>query len=221
MGSQAISLLPAWLRSSDPDARLVHEAQGGSATAFDELVRRHESALLGFLYARLLSEEAAREVAQDCLLAAWRQIGRYNGRSRFKTWLFGIATHKAVDYHRRCATLPRSLALEDAAELLVATDDDSNPEAAAARAECQLRVRRAVTELPAAQRQIIELYYFGEMNLREIAELLGMNLSTLKYQFYQAHRALRPLVRDLVDLAHPETCEGRAAPGGRIASHGL
>src|SRR5438874_9069362 len=138
MGSHTISLLPAWLRSSDPDARLVHEAQGGSATAFDALVRRHESALLGFLYARLLSEEAAREVAQDCLLAAWRQFGRYNGRSRFKTWLFGIATHKAVDYHRRCSALPRSLALEDAGEQLVASNE-CDPLEAAARAECQMR----------------------------------------------------------------------------------
>jgi len=219
MGSRAISL--TILRSPDPDRALVRAAQGGDAPAFDQLVRRHEAALLGFLYARLLSEEAAREVAQECLLAAWQQIGRYNGRSRFKTWLFGIATHKAVDYQRRCATLPRSLALEDAAEMLVASGDDSDPAQMAERNDCQLRVRKAVTELPEAQRQIIELYYFGEMNLREIAELLQLNLSTLKYQFYQAHRTLRPLVSELVELAAPANRSGRPMPGGRIASHGL
>jgi RNA polymerase sigma-70 factor (ECF subfamily) len=220
MASHAISLLPLPIRDLDPDARLVREAQSGSATAFDQLVRRHEPALLGFLYARLLSEEAAREVAQECLLAAWQQLGRYNGRSRFKTWLFGIATHKAVDYHRRCAALPRSLALEDAGEQLVASDD-CDPLEAAARADCQLRVRKAVTELPPAQREIIELYYFAEMNLREISEVLGTNLSTLKYQFYQAHRALRPLVRDLVDLVPATSESGRQPAGRRIASHGV
>jgi RNA polymerase sigma-70 factor (ECF subfamily) len=210
-------VLPALFGTPDPDSRLVGAAQRGDAAAFDQLVRRHEAALLGYLTARLLSEEAAREVAQECLLGAWRQLGRFNGRARFKTWLFGIATHKATDYIRRCASLPRTVAIEEAEELLRASDEawGYDPQRLIDRAECELRVRDAVLRLPDSQREILELYYFGDLKLREIASLLKMNLSTLKYQFYQAHRALRPIVSELLE-AQPAPSPARRAARSRL-----
>jgi RNA polymerase sigma-70 factor (ECF subfamily) len=210
-------VLPGLFGSTDPDARLVRAAQRGDAAAFDRLVRKHEAALLGYLTARLLSEDAAREVAQECLLGAWRQLARFNGRARFKTWLFGIATHKASDYLRRCAALPRTIAIDEAEELLRASDAawGFDPQRLVDRAERELRVRDAVLRLPEGQREILELYYFGDLKLREIASLLKMNLSTLKYQFYQAHRALRPLVSELLD-APPAPAPARRAAGGRL-----
>lgn len=197
----------------DPDADLVRAAQRGDPSAFDRLVRTHEGSLLSFLTSRLASEEAAREVAQDCFLSAWRQIRQFSGRARFKTWLFGIANHKAADYLRRCASLPRTLALEEAEELLRASDVAwaADPQRLLDRTECELRVRDAVLQLPERQRQILELYYYGDLKLREVASLLGINLSTLKYQFYQAHRTLRPLVSELLDVSASPSRPARAA----------
>jgi RNA polymerase sigma-70 factor (ECF subfamily) len=219
MAARIARLVPPVFRVPDPDDGLVRGAQRGDAAAFDRLVRRHEGALLGFLNARMLSEEAAREVAQDSFLAAWAQIRRFNGRSRFKTWLFSIASHKASDYARRCASLPRTLAIQEAEKLLEASEAawGSDPQRLVDRTECELRIRDAVTRLPAAQRQAIELYYFGELNLREIASLMDINLSTLKYQFYRAHRALRPLLAEL--LGAPATPVGESQR--RVASHEL
>lgn len=205
--------------SPDPDLPLVRAAQHGDPAAFDRLARRHEPALMAFLSARLMSEEAAREVAQECLLGAWRQIRAFRAQSRFKTWLFGIASHKATDYLRRCAALPKMLALEEAEELVRASEAAwaADPQRLVDRTECGLRVRCAVARLPETQRRVVELYYFADLTLREIAELLKLNLSTLKYQFYQAHRALRPHVTDLVDLELPTDFEGARA-GRRTGS---
>lgn len=201
----ALTLFPRLLGSPDPDSGLVKAAQQGDVLAFDRLVRRHEGALLGFLNARLLSEEAAREVGQECLLAAWEQIQRFNGQSRFKTWLFGIASHKATDYLRKHHSARRPMPIEEALELYHASEAawDADPQRLIDRTERELRVRDAVSRLPDQQRQMIELYYFGELTLREIAGLLGINLSTLKYQFYQAHRTLRPSLSDLLEVLPP------------------
>jgi RNA polymerase sigma-70 factor (ECF subfamily) len=216
-------LFPRIFGTPDPDEGLVRAAQRGDAAAFDRLVRRHEGALLGFLNARLLSEEAAREVAQECLLGAWKQIGRFNGRSRFKTWLFGIASHKATDYLRRCAALPRTLALQDAEAQLQASEAtwSADPQRLVDRAESELRIRDAVAHLPEVQRRALELYYYGGLNLREIASLMELNLSTLKYQFYQAHRALRPLVADLLELLPPAAGQAQRGSERRVTAHEL
>lgn len=215
----ALTLFPRLLASPDPDCGLVKAAQRGDPLAFDRLVRRHEGALLGFLNARLLSEEAAREVGQEALLAAWEQIQRFSGQSRFKTWLFGIASHKAADYLRKHHGPRQMLPLEEVLELHHTSEAawDADPQRLIDRTERELRVRDAVSRLPESQRQMIELYYFGELTLREIAGLLGLNLSTLKYQFYQAHRTLRPALGELLDVLPPAS--GRAPrPGHRGAT---
>jgi RNA polymerase sigma-70 factor (ECF subfamily) len=85
----------------DPDANPVAAARGGDARAFDALVCRHQEALQRFLRARLNRTLDADDVAQETFVAAWRELGEFRGRCRFKTWLFGIAMNRCADAARR------------------------------------------------------------------------------------------------------------------------
>ncbi len=163
----------------DSDAALVRAAGRGDRKAFDALVHAHTGLLRGFLVRRVGSE-AADDALQETWLAAWTALPRFAGRSRFKAWLFGIAAHKAADAQRARRCAPDSWP-EGADEVL------SFPTDPFAAADLKRSVQATLAKLPSAQREVLELYYYAELTLPEIAAALERNLNTVKYQFYQAH----------------------------------
>lgn len=167
---------------ADKEMRLVAAAQRGSREAYDSLIRIHEGQLRGFL-ARRVGSTSADDVLQDTWLAAWQALPRFSKRGRFRAWLYGIAFHKSIDYHRGRARTPVELPLE---ETIQAPDMHDW----SASAELRENVLNLVKELPEEQREVLDLYYYGELTLAEVALELKRNLNTVKSQFYRAHAAI-------------------------------
>lgn len=162
----------------DPDDRLVTRARQGETEAFDTLRQRHDRALRGYV-ARRVGPGAADDVLQDVWIACWGALARFSGRSRFKAWVYGIASHKCTDYLRTRGQSARS---EEAAEKTTPSQTD-----AYAAVDLRQAVLQALGSLPDSQREVVELYYYGELTLAEIATQLDRNQNTVKYQFYRAH----------------------------------
>lgn len=181
-----------FIRESDPDAPLVNASRAGDVHAFDMLVRRYQERLSLFVRARLDSAIDPADVAQEILVDAWCKLPQFEGRSRFKTWLFGIAINHCAEARRRHRVVPLVLLEgEDANELPRPWMSRVDPRDWSAVMEEREAVQKGLRTLPEPERQILELYYYGQLNLPEIAKLLDVNLNTLKYRFYQAHRRLR------------------------------
>ena len=112
---------------------------------------------------------------------------RFQKRSSFRTWLFSIAVNKCMDHHRaqgRHGGTPLSL---DDSGLAERPDGLRSPEELYAAAELRETVRGLIETLPPPQREVLDLYYYAELTLPEIAQALHRNLNTVKYQFYRAH----------------------------------
>ncbi len=196
------ALFSGWY-SSDPDAPLVEAARAGDERAFDALVYRYQASLVLFVEARLDSVIDAQDVAQEIFLSAWRHLSRFQGRSRFRTWLFGIAVNHCADAARRQRSRRTESGGLEALENVHATDAGGRerwqrlwgaPEPLGdfrQWAEEREDLRQHLAALSEAEREVLDLYYYGELNLPEISQILGINLNTLKYRFYQAHRRLR------------------------------
>ena len=164
--------------ASDPDIRLVAEAKKGSRSAFDSLCRAHEKPLRGFVVRRLGSG-SADDVLQEVWIACWTGLSQFKESSRFKAWLYGIATHKCGDYIRKDARDP-SVYDETLLNAAPAPDDYHD-------VDQKLMILSALAQLPLNQREVVELYYYAELTLAEIAAALDRNLNTVKYQLYRAH----------------------------------
>jgi RNA polymerase sigma factor (sigma-70 family) len=162
------------------ETRLVRAAQGGSHSAFDALMRQHEGPLRGFLLSRV-GREAVDDILQETRLASFLALKSYTGKSRFKAWLFGIAYHKCSDHHRSNRGVVAEMSLDDAVQ------ERPDPTDAFAIVEMRMLAAALLSELPTAQKEVMELYYYGGLTLSEIAALLGRNLNTVKAQFYRAH----------------------------------
>ena len=88
------------------EQRLVLRAQAGDATAFDQLLRRHERELFRHVHRMVRNEEAAYEVLQETYVAIFRNIRKLRARAKFRAWCFGVATRVAQRTHDRHALLP-------------------------------------------------------------------------------------------------------------------
>jgi len=166
--------------AGDGEAARVRAARRGDRRAFDSLVHAYERPLRGFLVRRA-GTEAADDIFQETLIAAWNALPKFAGRSGFKAWLFGIALHKATDAQRAQGRTPTESWSDLTENLLPAGPDPF------VAADLKHSVQATLAQLLPVQREVLELYYYAELSLPEIAESLGRNLNTVKYQFYRAH----------------------------------
>lgn len=174
--------------ASSGHQRLIRLARDGQREAFDSLIRAHEDGLRSFLAHRIELPELD-DVIQDVLVAAWRALPSYDGRSQFRTWLFAIAFNKVRDHYRQKM---RRVTEVRAPEVEAASHAEVDPYAAK---DLSLAVRELVKILSDSQQEVILLYYQDELTLAEIAAVLNRNLSTVKYQFFQAHSKLADHMR--------------------------
>ena len=150
------------------------------AAAFDALTHDYTPLLRGFLLRRV-PHETADDILQDTLLAAWTALPWYSHRARFKAWLFAIASRKCVDFYRARGRTNVEVSLEEVEGEMGLQKD------AYAAVDQQQAIQSVLRLLPAEQREVIDLYYYAELSLPEVAQALERNLNTVKYQFYRAH----------------------------------
>ena len=180
------------------ETALLHAAQRGDQRAFEALLQTHVAPLRRFLQRRLPAD-AVEDVLQEALLAAWAALPGFQPQVRFKTWLYRIALYKRVDWQRlsyRDAAL-LSLLPAPTGSLLPAPTGTLNA------VEDSLTVRAFLDQLSEDQRLILELYYFDDLTLAEVALVLDRNLNTVKYHFYQAHASGLRFLQDRQEECPP------------------
>lgn len=179
------------------DLELLRRMHHGDESALEALYARY-GGLVYTLALRIVGDpDLAREVLQDAFLRSWNGRETYDPlRGRVAWWLMGIARNRAIDL-LRSRTHQARLRERDAPSALMAAGD------AGANALDALGLRRAVTNalagLPAAQREAIELAYYGGMTQSEIARELGQPLGTIKSRMREAMERLRMLLRPVID----------------------
>lgn len=179
------------------DHQLIAEHLAGEPQAFNLLVERYLSAVYGFLYRYVNNSPDAEDLAQEVFVKAWRHINRYDQTKKFKTWLFAIAKNTALDFLKKKKTLAFSDLVTpegDNPAIDNLTDPAPLPDDLFDRANLAETLKVALSKLPASYQQVLELYYHEDLNLREIAEILGASVDTIKSRHRRALIMLRPLL---------------------------
>jgi RNA polymerase sigma-70 factor (ECF subfamily) len=185
-------LLSTRARASDPEepdeAELVRRIAGKDRHAFDALYRIYHPRLSRFLDQLTHRPHLTQEVLNDTMLVVWRKADTFNGTSQVSTWIFAIAYRKALKALKRLRD-PLDPVVADG--LLPAVD---GPEVEAMRREAGARLRRALAALSVEHRAVVELTFYHGFAYREIAELVGCPLDTVKTRMFHARRRLKSLL---------------------------
>ncbi|HEY0079905.1 MAG TPA: sigma-70 family RNA polymerase sigma factor [Pyrinomonadaceae bacterium] len=184
------------METATSDEQIVKRALAGDAEAFGELVRRWERPIFALSLGMLGSAEDARDATQETFLSAFRNLRGFRGDARVSSWLHRIAVNQCITRQRR-RKVRAETALEDEerqealGETLAVPATDASPARVAESRERTEAVRRAVGALPLELREVIVMKEFEEMTFQEIADTLGVPLSTVKSRLYRALGQLR------------------------------
>lgn len=185
------------------DPELVGAMAMGNVHALEILYDRYSRPVFSFALRILEDHAVAEDLLQEVFLRAWRQARKFSeGRGTFITWLLSITHNMAIDEIRRQNRRPKRADSADPVLLLTnMTDEALSVEDQALFGSVRESVAQAMASLPEAQRTAIELAYFRGMTQREIAELQGEPLGTIKTRMRLAIRKLREYLEDQeVDL---------------------
>jgi RNA polymerase sigma-70 factor (ECF subfamily) len=183
------------------DTAAVALARGGDSDAFRGLVDRHSRAVYRLAYRMTGNPHDAEDVVQDTFLKAYRQLGRFESRANFGTWLHRIAVNCSIDLIR---TRKHQETGHDAADLdlLDSGDDrraDPSPERLMMSTEVQERVSRAMEGLTAMERAAFVLRHFEGQSIEEISRALGLKANAAKHSIFRAVRKMRLALEPFVE----------------------
>jgi RNA polymerase sigma-70 factor (ECF subfamily) len=181
-------------RETRRDAALVDHLKKGDAKALDELYRRHREAAYGIAYRLVGSREDALEVVQEAFIHVMRGIQTFRGQSSFRTWLYRIVTHAALDYRRwRALRVVDSLDSDTSTEP-VAQASDRSPQEAAADRDLGAAIDKALSNISEKNRAALILFAIEGMPYKEVADVLGISIGTVMSRIFNARQRLRELL---------------------------
>lgn len=199
-------------RPSDPDVALVRRARQGDETAFAELVEKHQGRVYQHASRLMGNAQDAEEVLQDTFLQVFRNLHRFEERSRFSTWVYRIATNEALMRLRRVGRR-REVSLEDLPGTALEQAGESVQALARSPAdrvmdrEVREVLQRALSELPEEYRVVFVLRDVDELTNAEAAEILGLTVAAVKSRLHRARLFLRDRVAASLGSRGPRAVE--------------
>jgi RNA polymerase sigma-70 factor (ECF subfamily) len=167
------------------DEVLIGRIANGDRLAMQVLFARHHVRVYRFALRLVRNEATAEDLISEVFLDVWRQAGKFEGRSAVSTWLLAIARFKALSALRR---KPEQELDEETAEAIEDTSD--NPEIALEKKEKGAILRKCMEALSAEHREIIDLVYYHEKSVEEVAEIVGIPEATVKTRMFYARKKL-------------------------------
>lgn len=141
----------------------------------------------------------AEEVLQTVYLKILEGKARYRAESSLRTWLFAVIRKTSVSEHRR--SLLRKLRFSEGANQPIDVGTHATQDLDLERSELQLRFRRALTLLPARQRQALHLVFYENLTLREAAEVMSVSIGSARQHYERGKKRLREIL-DRTEVAH-------------------
>lgn len=183
-------------RLQPPDEELVTRVAEGDSDALAQLFQRYAGAVYSLGYRMLNDREGAEELLNEAFVRVWRQAPSFDARrGKFSTWLMSVARNLGIDQLRsRRARPQRADPLTPDDPELDPIDEHMNVERDVWQNERRRLIRAALRELPAAQREALELAYFEGLTQSEISARLGDPLGTTKTRIRLGLQKLRDLL---------------------------
>ena len=173
------------------DEVLISRIAGGDRLAMQVLYARHHVRVYRFVLRLVRNEATAEDLISEVFLDVWRQAGKFEGRSAASTWMLSIARFKALSALRRRPE--EELDDETAGQIEDHADD---PEVTLAKKEKGSVLRQCLARLSTDHREIIDLVYYHEKSVEEVAEIVGIPEATVKTRMFYARKKLSELLKE-------------------------
>jgi len=183
----------------EEERELVRLAQNGTEAAFEELIRRHQRRVFALVGSILRRREDVEDVAQQVFLKVFVSIKRFDLRAAFSTWLYKITVNECWDYLRKKKVRPlvyeADLSEEQVSRLDAIVSADRPADGPAERSEVKELLDWMLERLPEQDAQLLVLKEMEGFSVHELAEILDLNVNTVKVRLFRARGRLMEAYR--------------------------
>ena len=171
----------------------IDAARDGDPQAFEQLIHLYEKRVLALTRRMCKNPADAEEAAQEAFLAAWQGLKFFRGESSFSTWLYRLASNACVDLLRREGRHQTAAgpSLNDEESTLELPDEAPTPHVLAEQAELRAQIEEGLAALPEEYRTVLVLREIHQQSYDEIAEILSLDLGTVKSRISRGRKRLR------------------------------
>lgn len=173
------------------DEVLIGRIANGDRLAMQVLFARHHVRVYRFVLRLVRNESTAEDLISEVFLEVWRQAAKFEGRATVSTWMLSIARFKALSALRR--RTEEELDEESAGAIEDQADD---PETALAKQDKGAALRQCLNKLSVEHREIIDLVYYHEKSVAEVAGIIGIPEATVKTRMFYARKKLSELLKE-------------------------
>lgn len=189
---RATTSQPRSIELAITDEALLQQIACGDAAAMHVLYSRHHQRVGHFILRIVRDSSIAEDLVSQVFLDVWRTARQFEGRSLVSTWLLSIARFKALTSLRQ-----RKYEDLDQHDVLEIADHADTPDVSLERSRTSDILRACVSQLSPAHREIIDLVYYHEKSIEEVASLIGIPQNTVKTRMFYARKQLASLLRNV------------------------
>jgi RNA polymerase sigma-70 factor (ECF subfamily) len=174
----------------EPDERLIARLRQGDQLALQTLYARHNVKIYRFVLRLLRDEAAAEDVVSEVFIDLWRNPAAFEGRSEATTWLMAIARNKAWSLLRKRKEGP-----VDEETLSTIADESDDPEVVMQKKTKGEILRSCLQRLSPEHREVIDLVYYHDKTIEDVAQIVGIPEGTVKTRMFHARKKLSEIAR--------------------------
>lgn len=183
--------------SQPKDQYYIDATINGNTGAFANLVNRYKHMVFTLAMKILKNAEEAEDVSQDVFLKAYQALPKFKGDSKFSTWIYKIAYYRSLDYLKKQKRTLRTDSMDSDAEYDLPSIENTLD--ALEADERKKTIKKAVDELSEDNAIVITLYYFEELSLTEIAEIMNIEANTVKVRLFRSRERLAEILKKRLD----------------------
>lgn len=183
--------------NTKPDEYYINQTLSGNVNAFAILVERYKNMVYTLSIKIVKNKEEAEEISQDAFVKAFKNLKNFKGDSKFSTWVYKIAYYASLDSIKRNKRFSNTENIDD---LKVRNLSDIK----GALEELQEKDRKkvisdALLKLNEDERTILTLFYFEELSIKEIVEVVNLSEDNIKVKLYRSRKKLAVILKHVIE----------------------
>ena len=180
------------------DQQLINQILNGDTNAYGKLIARYKDLVFTLALRMLKHREEAEEVSQDAFLKAYRSLHKFKGDSKFSTWIYKVTYNTCLDRIKKNKKHYNDVAIDDFTFNKLESFDNALERMI--DSERQLLIKKCIEKLPPDDAYILTLFYFEELSLDEISEIIQITSNTIKVKLYRARKKLAVILEKYIEL---------------------
>jgi RNA polymerase sigma-70 factor, ECF subfamily len=189
--------------SAHCDKVLIKAIAAGDHAAMRCLYTRHNDRVFRFIVRLVTDASRAEDIVSEVFIDIWSQADRFEGRSQVSTWILSIARYKALS--ALLAQRRRRLAELDDTAMELIEDTADTPEQSLLNQDCRAQLHTCLAQMSREHREVIDLVYYHEKSVAEVAKIIQMPRNTVKTRMFYARKRLGQLLSTHRDFDHLTT----------------